>query len=215
MLNILIADDHLSVRLGMRLLVEDTLGKCAVDFAGNGTELIKALRTNSYHMLITDMNMPQADMLQLVPAALSIQPQLRILVISVNPESIFAKHLLAAGAFGYLQKDAPEPDIVAAIRNISNGKKYLSSSQLDNLDQLLSPVADNSPFSRLSGREMEVVLLLLKGKGPLEISAALSVSASTASSFKARVFEKLGVSNVIDLNWLAQMHGLSGPGTLK
>ncbi|PZR28763.1 MAG: DNA-binding response regulator [Citrobacter freundii] len=207
---ILIADDHLSVRLGLRMLVQDTLGSCSVTFASNGKEIFQLMRKQEFHFLITDLNMPGVDMITLVHDLLQLQPGVRIMVMSVNPENVFARRMLAAGAYCYLQKDAPEEDIVNAIKALSQGRKYMTPSQMDNIQQLMTePGGSASPFSKLSERELAVTLLLLKGHGPLEISNTLSISSSTASSFKSRIYEKLGISNVIELNTLAQVHGLT------
>lgn len=207
--NILIADDHLSVRLGLRMLVQDTLGSCNILFASNGKELFQLMGDNTFHLVITDLNMPGVDMLTLVQDLLKLQPETRIMVMSVNSEGVFARRMLAAGAYCYLQKDAPEEDIVNAIRNLSQGRRYMAASQLDNLQLMLSQGNySGSPFDKLSERELNVALLLLKGYGPLEISNTLSISPSTASSFKSRVYDKLSISNVIELSSLAQLHGL-------
>lgn len=207
--NILIADDHLSVRLGVRMLVQDTLGICNITFASNGKEIFQLMLQQQYQLVITDLNMPGVDMLTLVPDLLKIQPEVKIMVMSVNPEGVFARRMLAAGAYCYLQKDASEEDIMNAIRSLSQGRKFIASSQVDNIQQMISHQNFGaSPFDKLSERELAVTLLLLKGYGPLEISNTLSISASTASSFKARVYDKLGITNVIELNSMAQLHGL-------
>ncbi|QEC43174.1 response regulator [Pseudobacter ginsenosidimutans] len=208
MLKVLIADDHLPVRLGVRLLVEEALGQCSTEFASNGTELFRFLKSQLFDLLITDLSMPNVDIMQLVPGVMAIQPSLKVLVLSVNSEAVFARRLLSSGAFGYLQKNASDTEIRDAIRHISKGKKYLSDSQIQNIHEILTEPQKNV-FSQLSEREMEVAILLLKGYGPLEISNSLSVSASTASSFKARIFKKLNVSNLIEFSHLAQVNGIA------
>ena len=210
MFKILIADDHLPVRVGMRGLMEDILGNCSFDFAASGNEIFSLLSQNLYDIFVTDLTMPQVESLQIVPRALALQPQLKILVMSVHPERIFARRLLMAGAYGYLQKDAPDTDIENAIRNISAGRKYISSTQMEDIGNLLATGATGSVFDHLSPRELEVAVLLLKGFGPLEIANALTISPSTASSFKARVFKKLNVSNTMDMSRLAALYGLKG-----
>jgi len=210
LLSVLIADDHLPVRFGIKMLTEDVLGKCNISFATNGIDLFEKLKQETYHMMITDLNMPGVNIMQLIPQALSLQPKLRILVISVNPEAVFARRLLASGVYGYLQKDASDDDMVKAIRNISLGKKYISSTQLQDISLLVGSDSQiNNPFEKLSTREMEVLLFLLKGNGPLEIANELNISASTASSLKARIFEKLEVSNLIEVSRMAQLYGLA------
>ena len=205
--DILIADDHLTVRLGIRALVEDVLGKCQIEFAADGTTLFGKLRKKNYDMLITDLNMPEVNTMELVPRVLGIRSDIRILVLSVNPEHIFARRILAAGAYGYLQKDASDDEMNDAISAIYSGRRYLSPGQIDGISNLLSEKAKN-PFNGLTAREMEVAVLLLKGNGLQEIAVALNISPSTASTLKTRVFERLDVLNIVALMNLARFYGL-------
>lgn len=205
--DIIIADDHLTVRLGIRALVDEVLGKCQVDFAAGGTELFGKLKKKKYEMLITDLNMPEVNTMQLIPRILAIQDDLRILVLSVNPEDIFARRILAAGAYGYLQKDASDAEMIRAIHTIYSGRRYLSPGQIEGISSLLKEKSSN-PFDGLTAREMEVALLLLTGDGLQEVAASLNISPSTASTLKTKVFEKLDISNIVALTNLARFYGL-------
>lgn len=205
--DILIADDHLTVRLGIRALVEDVLGKCQVDFASDGTTLFGKLRKKNYDMLITDLNMPEINTMELIPRILAIRAGIRIMVLSVNPEHIFARRILAAGAYGYLQKDSSDTEMIHAITSIYSGKRYLSPKQIDGISNLLKDNTSN-PFNRLTAREMEVAGLLLKGSSLQDIADSLYISPSTASTLKNRVFEKLEVINIVALINLARYYGL-------
>lgn len=205
--DILIADDHLTVRLGIRALVEEVLGKCQIDFAADGTTLFGKLRKKDYDMLITDLNMPEVNTMELVPRVLGIRASIRILVLSVNPEHIFARRVLAAGAYGYLQKDASDAEMNNAISTIYSGRRYMTPGQIDGISSLLAEKGEN-PFNELTAREMEVAVLLLKGNGLQEIAVSLHISPSTASTLKTRVFEKLDVLNIVALMNLARFHGL-------
>lgn len=205
--DILIADDHLTVRLGIRALVGDVLGKCQVDFATDGTTLFKQLKKKNYDLLITDLNMPEVNVMELVPRILAIRADIRIMVLSVNPEQIFAHRVLAAGAYGYLQKDASDEEMTNAIKSIYTGKRYLSPNQIEGIAHLLGEKGAN-PFNRLTAREMEVASLLLTGDGLPEIANTLNISPSTASTLKSRVFEKLEIMNIVALMNLARSYGL-------
>ncbi|WAC13103.1 response regulator [Dyadobacter pollutisoli] len=205
--DILIADDHLTVRLGIKTLVEEVLGKCQIDFAVDGPMLFAKLRKKNYDMLITDLNMPEVNTLQLVPKILAIRTGIRILVLSVNPEHIFARRVLVAGAYGYLQKDASDSEMNDAISTIYSGRRYLSPKQIEGVSSLLTEKGAN-PFHGLTAREMEVAFLLLRGEGLQEIASSLHISPSTASTLKTKVFDKLEVTNIVALMNLARHYGL-------
>jgi two-component system invasion response regulator UvrY len=211
--DILIADDHLTVRLGIKALVEEILGKCQIDFAVDGPMLFAKLKKKNYDMLITDLNMPEVNTLQLVPRILAIRADVRILVLSINPEHIFARRVLIAGAYGYLQKDASDAEMNDAISTIYAGRRYLSPKQMEGISGLLAGKGTN-PFHALTAREMEVAFLLLRGDGLQDIASSLNISPSTASTLKTRVFDKLEVTSIVALMNLARHHGL-GDGSLS
>lgn len=206
MKNILIADDHSIVRLGLKILVQDVLGTVKVDFAEDGDEIFVRLKSAQYDFMITDVNMPKAEGVLTVSKILEMQPGLKILVLSVNPENIFAKRYLKAGVYGYVQKSNTDDDIKTAIRTISLGKKYFSADLMQQLSEnYLGHIPDN-PFDKLSDREFEVAMLLLRGLGLNEVANSLNLHSSTASTHKIRLFEKLGVTNIVELVSLASTH---------
>lgn len=204
---ILIADDHILVRLGIEVLVKEVLGfNCVVDAASNAKEVEHCLLVTQYDMLITDLSMPDTDGQELITTALRIQPQLKILVVSVNPETVFAHRYLKAGVYGYIQKGSSYDDLKKAIHEISSGRRFVTISQSQIFTNAFITGQPSNPFDSLSAREFEVALLLLKGYGILEIGNTLSINGSTVSTYRARVFEKLEVKNIIDLNKLASRY---------
>lgn len=202
MSRILIADDHLVVRLGLSLLVRETLGEdCIIDQASDGIELCQLLNANVYDALMTDLNMQDVNPKDIVPTAIAIQPNIKVLVVSVNPVGVSSTGCLNAGAFGYIQKGTDDNEIKNAIHNvIVLGKKYITGIQIE---LLLKNDNHSTPFKRLSSRELEVVRFLLKGDGLLEISNKIDLAVSTVSTYKRRIFEKLNVKNVLELNRLS------------
>ncbi|WP_254561109.1 response regulator [Dyadobacter diqingensis] len=212
---ILIADDHILVRLGMELVVKEVLGSSVmVDFASDGRELYEKLASKEYDILISDLNMPGMEGLGMVANALKIQDKLRILLVSVNPETIFAHRYLKAGAFGYIQKGNSDEELKRAIYDISIGRRYVTSGQAEQFTNAFLNDIPSNPFDTLSAREFEVALLLLKGNGVLEVSTALSINSSTASTYRGRVFEKLAIKNVIELSQLARRYRVVGDDTM-
>ncbi|MDA3616449.1 response regulator [Polluticaenibacter yanchengensis] len=207
-MNVLLADDHVIVRLGIEILIEDALGSNVKIYqASNGKEIVDLLKTESIDMLISDINMPETDSFANIKEALRLNPQLKIVMLSVNPETVFAKRYLKAGAHAYLQKSISDKEFIKAIKTVASGKKYMSEVQHNILLNMLmadsKQLDDNNPFDYLSSREFEVAMLLLKGYGSIEISNALAINASTTSTYKSRVYEKLGISSVVELAKLA------------
>ncbi|MGV3602679.1 MAG: response regulator [Dyadobacter fermentans] len=206
-LSILIADDHQLVRKGLQMVVKEVLGfNVIVEFAENGREVIDKVTAQEFDLLITDLNMPDTNELALIPDILGIRPKLRILVVTMKPDKVFAARFFRAGALGYVNKTEADEVLAEAIYTVSQGRRYISRSQSEIFSDALIGNTANTPFDKLSKREFEVALLLLKGYGALEVAKSLSISASTASSFRCRVFDKLEIKNLLELNHLAKLY---------
>lgn len=205
MKTILIADDHHIVRKGVESLVTEVFGAgCALDFAKNGQEVFAKLLLRECEMLITDLNMPNTEGLDMVFTVLKLYPDIKILVFTVNPDNVFAALCLKAGVYGFVSKDEDSEVLRDAIYNIGMGKRYMTTSQALQFANSFINGASTNPFSGLSKRELEVTLLLLKGHGAIEVANTLSIGTSTASSYRGRIFEKLGIKNVMKLSRLAR-----------
>jgi two-component system, NarL family, invasion response regulator UvrY len=198
MLKILIADDHVAAQLGLEILIRGVIREeCQFDFAKNGKEILRALATKNYDILVTDLNMPDTDIMVLLPQLLQTQPNLRTMVVSVGSEVVFSKRCLQLGAYAYVPKSATDQEIKLAIQSILLGKKYISSAQAEFFITERKNVTN--PFELLSVRELDVTILLLKGLGIIEIANSLKINPSTASTFKSRIFDKLQVKNMVEL----------------
>ena len=207
MLNILIADDHSIVRSGLKILI----GKdytANVEEASNGKEITDRLKEKNFELAILDINMPDTNSPQLVEYVRINYPKTKILIFSMHPEQMYAKRYLKMGVNGYLSKEATDAETRKAIQSVLSGKRYISSKVSELLmDDALHKSKEN-PFDNLSSREFEVASLLIKGKALNEITNILHVHSSTIGTHKAHIFEKLNVSNVIELNELAKLYGL-------
>ncbi|WP_353718812.1 response regulator transcription factor [Dyadobacter sp. 676] len=206
---VLIADDHSIVRYGLRLLVQEVTGtNGAIDFARDGLEIRKLLQTNRYDFLILDINMPHSDGLTLVTEIISRSPEIRILVLSVNPEKAHAKRYLEAGAYGYVEKGESDEELRKAIVHIAGGQRYMSQAQMQLFSNMLFGKKYQNPFDQLSPREFAAAMLFLKGHGLAEVAETMHISVSTASTHKSRIFHKLAVENLLDLQKLAKLHSV-------
>lgn len=205
---ILLADDHTLIRSAMKIVIQNLILNCDVEEAGNGDEAFQKAKEKDFSLIILDVNMPDTDSFSLVSNILALKPYAKILMYSMNPEEIFAKRYLKMGVMGYLRKDADEQEIRKAITTVLNNKKYISSRLAENLVEDAFNEKAGNPFDKLSPREFEVVQHIIHGKSTAQICEQLHINSSTASSHKKRIFEKLGVSNTIEINQMAKAYNI-------
>lgn len=209
MKHFLIIDDHVVVRSGIKTLLSDMYKPCTIDEANDGTSAIEKLEKTVYDMAMLDIQMPNTDTLALMQKISAEYPQLKVLVFSMSPENIYAQRYLKAGAMGYLNKDSSLEEMQKAIGLVLSGKKYISETLLDILASSAGQVTNENPFNKLSPREFEIANLLLSGKTISQISHSLQLGVSTVGTHKSRIFEKLRVSNLLELKDLANSYNAS------
>ncbi|MBX2925235.1 MAG: response regulator transcription factor [Chitinophagaceae bacterium] len=200
MKKILIAEDHDIVRVGINFLLKDLFGDVQLTEATTFKELLNQLDKGIYDLLILDINIPGGDNIHMVETIRYRSTHIPILVLSSYDEKTHAIRYLKAGANGYVQKDTRPEEIKHAIKMVMSGEAYASDSLQQNLlKSLYSRPAQSHLLKLLSDREIEIVKLLARGLSPSEIKNLLNIQLSTISTYKARIFEKLGVSNVVKL----------------
>ncbi|MGN6511674.1 MAG: response regulator [Chitinophaga sp.] len=201
MKTILVADDHSIVRLGVSQIISTLSIPSTVEEASTFDEVIVYLETKSFDLLILDINIPGGNNLQMIDAVRLRQPGIRILMFSGYDEQLFAINYIQAGADGYLVKYSPEEEIRSAIGTVLNGQKYMSAATKEQLINMLHSQREPSqnPLSILSGREIEVMYLLTKGIPVARIADMLNLQVTTVSTYKTRIFEKLQISNIVEL----------------
>lgn len=207
MTNILIADDHTIVRLGITILIRDMLPKVYIRDVDNFDLALKEMAKRHYDLIILDINIPGGDNLQMIDVLRLRQPKIKILIFSAYDEELYALRYLQAGADGYLVKHSSEHEIKTALQQILNNEKYLSSNirqQLVNGSVKARPTGN--PLMALSNRETEVMQLLIKGSSVADISKTLHLQLSTVSTYKTRIFAKLEVNNIIELADTVRMY---------
>jgi len=191
------------VRVGLEILVRDTVDEdVSIDFASDGLELLSKLKKSYYDVLLTDLNMPGIEGLPMLQKIREISPSLRILVVSVNSEEFYAIKAHELGAYGFVHKASSDEELKEAIAAVCQGEKYVSEHQ-----QRLINDQNPNPFVNLSPRELEVLNLLFKGYGVLEISNELNIGQTTASTFKSRILKKTSTHSVVELIKLAEQYG--------
>jgi two-component system, NarL family, invasion response regulator UvrY len=212
MTRVLIADDHAIVRYGTNLLVKEVLPEGIIQEAVTFEQMIQLLDTQPFDLLILDINIPGGNNLQMIDVVRLRQPAVKILIFSGYDEQLFAIRYLQAGANGYLMKHSPQSELKTAIQVILKNEIYASAEvkqhMLHNLSERKQQV--HNPLLTLSDREMEVMQQLITGAPIASIAKSLNLQISTVSTYKTRVFEKLQVSNVVELVEKVRLY--SNPG---
>lgn len=192
----LIADDHSIVRNGLALVIKSTFDNVVLYQAANFDEIKNQVVEIKIDLLILDINFPEGNTLSILPQLKTLQPNMKILIFTSYDEDVYALRYIKAGADGYLSKLCSPEEIQLAITRIMTEGKYMSSIlNTKIIDSFMLKTTDN-PLEKLSERELEIATLLVKGFGNLEISNELNLKATTVSTYKARIFEKLEVTNL-------------------
>ena len=194
MIRLLIADDHPLVRAGYRQLVADDPSIRLVGEAVDGNDLLEQLRTTPADVVVVDVSMPGPRFLDLVKRLRREYSAVRVLVVSVQGEGPTAIRALEAGAAGYVTKTHSADDLVAAVKKVHAGGRYVTPSLAE---QLAEAVQGDRP--RLSDREQHVLLMLAEGKTNKEIAAASGISPKTVTTYRARILKKLSLRTNADL----------------
>ena len=208
MINVLLADDHVIIRAGLKIFIEHHVSHSVIGEAWDGDSAFKKIKDKDYHLIILDVNMPDTDSFGLVSNIISLKPEANILMFSMNAEEIYAKKYLQLGAKGYLSKASSEAEIKIALDNVINAKRYISPSLNQAFTEEVLGKKSSNPFDDLSPREFEIVLHLIRGESSAEICHALNLHTSTIGTHKARIFEKLHCSNIIDIYDLAKVYNI-------
>ena len=206
-ISLLIADDHVIIRRGLKFLLETHFGKFNIVETDSSKGILSSLAKHQFTHLILDMQLADGNLLEIFQEIKQQNPHLPILIYSMSPEDIFAKRLNNLGASGYLNKQSSEEEVVKAMELFFTGRKYVSQKYFDMQHSEKKKKSDN-PFSNLSERETEVLLLLLKGKSVKEIASYFDLKSNTVATFKARIFDKIGVNNLMDLQNSARAYNI-------
>ncbi|WP_294959830.1 response regulator transcription factor [uncultured Flavobacterium sp.] len=196
---ILIVDDHLVVRNGVAMILERQFEDVAISNAENFFEAVTLLKNLPFDLVILDINIPGGKNTDMITQIRAIQPDVKILVFSAHEEEQYAIKYLSCGANGYVDKLCSEEKIMFAITSILESGTYVSPELVSKLVGNQSNKRKTNPLEGLSKRELQITDLLVQGNGNLEISNILNIHVSTVSTYKARVFEKLKVNNLVEL----------------
>ena len=211
MIKILVADDHPVVRHGIRQILSDDADMFVADEASNGEEVLDKIKQDDFNVILLDITMPNTNVLDVIAQLRAQRPELGIVVLSVHPEEQYAVRVFKAGASGYLQKESTPDELIAAIRKVNAGGKYISNSLAERLAFNLMIQSAGLQHDMLSNREFTIMCMLASGKRLREVASQLSISPKTVSSYRKRILDKMNLKNNIELHAYARENGLLLP----
>jgi len=193
-MRIVIVDDHELVREGLKKVLLKESEIQLVGEASNTMELFKLLEETEVDLVVLDITMPGRSGLDIISDLKNLNDHIRILVLSMHPEERFALRALKAGASGYLSKEVAAKELVAAIKKIMSGGRYISATLAEYLAINFDKELDKLPHETLSNREFEIFRLIAKGKSVGQIAEELILSVNTITSYRSRMMEKMNFS---------------------
>lgn len=209
MIRIVLVDDHELFRAGVRSILNTQEGMVIVGEFASGEEVVNAVRDDAPDLILMDVNMPGIGGIEATRKILKLAPDVRIIAVTVLSDEPFPNQLLDAGARGYISKGSGSEEMFEAIRTVMRGQHYISGDVAQKLTLAnFRNRGEASPLSTLSAREMQVMMMITRGQGTQQISDALFLSPKTVSTYRHRLYEKLDVSNDVELTHLAMRHGL-------
>ncbi len=214
MIKVIIADDHMIIRDGLRSLLERQPDMEVVAEAENGRIALKYVKELSPDVVIMDIGMRELNGIDATRQIAEMSPEVKVLALSMYSDKRFIKGMLKAGASGYMLKDSAFKELIDAIRVIIEDKIYISPDVASTVTEdylKQSPDRDNSIRSLLTSREVEVLQLLAEGKSAKQIATSLLLSIKTIESHRSRVMKKIDVNNIADLTRYAIREGIISP----
>ena len=199
MINILIVDDHLIVREGIKRIIDDTPDIKTVSEASSGKEAMDLIYKNKYDLILLDISMPKQNGLKTLKLIKKHDKTISVLMLSMHSEEQYAMRSMKAGASGYMTKDTASNELVTAIRKINNGRKFISKEVAELLATDLYHDDEKDPHEQLSDREFEILKMIATGTTTKAIAMELSISPKTVSTYRSRILDKLNMRNNSDL----------------
>jgi two-component system, NarL family, response regulator NreC len=205
MIRVIVIDDHALVRELVSRLIDEESGLRVVGAFADGSEAVRFAARDEPHVAILDVAMPCANGIDVARRLRAVSPKTRILMLSMHAKPDYVRQALAAGASGYVLKESAGAEVVAAVRTVQRGERYLSAR----LAALPSAAHADDPLGRLSAREMQVLKLVVEGNTSNEVAAQLRLSPKSVDTYRSRLMTKLDVEHLPELVKFAIRRGLT------
>lgn len=207
-MKILIADDHIVVREGLKQILKKLPDIKQIDEAINGTDALKKVAGTKYDFVILDISLPDISGLEVLKKFKLQNSMTPVLILSMHPEEQFAVRAFKLGASGYITKDRAGEELITAIRKISSGGKYVSPELAEYMAFSLDKSFEKLLHEKLSEREFQIMILLAKGNSTSEIANELFISEKTVGTHRSRIMEKMGMKKNTELTFYAMKNNL-------
>ncbi|MFT3734943.1 MAG: response regulator transcription factor [Rhodocyclaceae bacterium] len=207
-LNVLLVDDHMIIRRGLRQILAESPHIGAIHEAADGPAALRVLRSEPVNAVLLDIALGERDGLDVLGTLRSEFPRLGVIMLSVYPESQFALRAIRSGANGYLNKGCAPEELLAALQRATEGGTHITPTVAELMAQDIRRDSTRAPHEALSNREFQVLQLLAQGRNVGEIAQQLSLSANTISTYRARICDKLGLRNSLEIAQYATRHQL-------
>lgn len=209
MTRILIVDDYPAMRRGLKEILMRELKDAECEEAANAQEALAHLQERTWNLVILDLTMPGRSGLDVLGDIKAAHPRLPVLMWSVHSELFFGKRALQAGAAGYITKDAAPEELIKACRRLLAGGRYVGRDLAEWLAVDVSGERKASPHENLSNRELAVLAMIGSGRTISQIAGDLHLSATTVSTYRARILEKMGMTTTAELMRYAMIYKLA------
>jgi DNA-binding NarL/FixJ family response regulator len=208
MIRILLVDEHVVVRDGVKKIFDEQPGEAVFGEASTVQEALHLIRAGSWDVMVLDISLGQRSGLDVLQEAKQLRPRLPVLILTMHAEEQYARRAFRAGAAGYITKDSSRAELVTAINKVSAGGKYVSPALAEKLVFDMARVENGPPHEALSQREFEVLRLIASGKMISEIAELLSLSERTISTYRAHILEKMSMKTNAELTHYAIKNSL-------
>lgn len=208
MINILVVDDHDLVRMGISRILEDIEGFNVVGSACTGEEAVVLAKKLKPEVVMMDVKMPGIGGVEATKRIKLALESTKVIAVTSCEDDLYPSKLIRAGASAYLSKRAKPDEVIEAINKVVSGHTYISAEVAQQLavKNTLSIKGEGSPFERLSDRELQIAMMLIKGQKPSDIANTLNISAKTINSFRYRIYDKFKISTDVELVIFAVKH---------
>lgn len=211
-IRVLLADDHAMFRDGLKSLLAATPDIRVIAEVGNGGDAVRRIQDLKPDVALMDLSMPEVNGIEATRMLQGKCPATRVVILSMHSSSEHVFRAFAAGAAGYLLKESAGAELVAAVRAVHGGQRYVSAAIAAQQASVQAAVGRAGPLESLSGRERQVLQLVVEGHSSAEIARRVHLSPKSVDTYRSRLMKKLGVGDVPALVKFAIQHGITPAG---